>query len=185
MAKKKVVKQPKDLTEFRLDMERIGELERQIEGAQLNAEDQMAAIRASLQHRLDPRVKELSDLLGGLVAFAEANKVALTDAGKLRTIQLGDDNWFGWRLSPPGVEIRGEKAVIKRLQEAGLDRFIRQTPKIDREAMLKDRAAATAVVGVKIVQRDDLVIHPANLNADVIPGRGSSYRVEGRKKPAS
>ena len=81
--------------------------------------------------------------------WAEAHRESLTAGGKSKTVQLPAGE-IAWRQRPPSVRIRDAAGVLVALAAAGLSRFVRVKQEIDKEAMLREPAVASAVPGVSI-----------------------------------
>ena len=67
---------------------------------------------------------------------------------------------ISWRKTPPRVAVRGAETVINTLMSLGLDRFVRNKPEVNKEAILLDKEAVTGIKGISITQREELVIKP-------------------------
>jgi phage host-nuclease inhibitor protein Gam len=101
-----------------------------------------------------------------LELWAEANEGEFP-AGK-RSLELTHGT-IGFRKAPPSLEVRSglnwKKALLR--VEAFMDGFyVRQTPSVDKEAILKDEAAGTltpqkwAEMGVKVLRPDNFYADP-------------------------
>jgi len=76
--------------------------------------------------------------------------------------------FFGWRSTPPAVSLKNIKAVLKKLKELGLKRFIRIKEEPDKEAMLKEPEVAKSVKGVSITQYEEFFIKPLELEVEIV-----------------
>ena len=159
-----MVTAPKDMMEAGLFLDRIGAAVRQRAGVESQLNDAVAGLRAEAEARTRPLDLEMEQLTRGLQLWAEANRAALTRDGATKTIKLATGE-LAWRRLPPKVSIRGGvDAMIERLQQLTLTRFLRVKTELDKEAMLKEPAAAAAVPGVTIgSEGEEFVVSPANV----------------------
>jgi phage host-nuclease inhibitor protein Gam len=114
-----------------------------------------------------PHVNEISILSQGVQIWCEANRAALTDGGKRKTAFLRTGE-IRWRMTPCKVNVRGTEAVMALLKAKGLERFIRTTEEIDKEAILKEPAAIDDVAGISIGQHEEFVIVPAETQLEAV-----------------
>lgn len=141
-------------------LRRIGDLARDVARIDLDLSDAVAALKETAEASAAPLKDEAKALTEGLKLWAEANREALT-GGKVKYADLGTGK-ISWRLRPAKVSLRGKvEEVVERLKSLGLQRFVRTTEDVNREAMLADRDAARAVQGVTIASEgEDFVIEP-------------------------
>lgn len=159
--KAETVPAARDQAEANAFIARIGELNRHIllhQGALAEsiarAKEATGAIVADLQAEADR-------LLRGLQIWAEANRHALTDGGRRKTVALAAGSIL-WRQAPPAVTIKGAEKVLDYLLEHGVEEFIRTKREIDKAAMLSMPDIAGAIPGVTIGSRgEEFVVEPA------------------------
>ena len=140
---------------------RIGELQRAmlVENAILaetiaKAKETTAEANAAYQAEADTLVR-------GLQIWAEANRHALTDGGKRKTVPLAGGT-IAWRLAPPAVTIKGAAEVLQYLVEHGLEEFLRRKIEIDKAAMLGLPDRAADIPGVTMGSKgEEFVVEPA------------------------
>lgn len=140
---------------------RLGELQRAmlLENASLaetiaQAKEAAAAAVAKLQAEVDA-------VFRGVQIWAEANRHALTDGGKRKTVALAGGT-IAWRQAPPAVSIKGTDKVLQYLLENGVDEFLRRKVEIDKAAMLGLPDRATQIPGVTIGSKgEEFVVEPA------------------------
>ena len=119
-----------------------------------------AKLKADAESEAKPKRDEKARLETGLYAWAEANREALTQGGKTKTVVLGTGE-IKWRKNPPKVTVRGIPKILEFLRGNGLSRFIRIKEEIDKEAMLKEPTLAGTVPGVKIgSEGESIVVEP-------------------------
>ena len=143
---------------------RIGEIKRDLVRREADMNDALARIKEQVEETAEPLRAEEAALTDGLKMWAEANRAALTDGGKVKQADLGT-GVIKWRLRPPRVSVpRAPDAVaalIARLKQLGLSRFVRQTEEINKEAMLADPDAVRSVPGLRIGSMgEDFVVEP-------------------------
>jgi len=151
----------RDAAEADAFIARIGELQRQVllhEGALAEsiakAKEATAAIVADLSAEMDR-------LTRGLQIWAEANRHALTDGGRTKTVKLGTGT-IAWRLAPPAVKLTKPADVLAWLLGHEREEFLRRKVEIDKAAMLSMADAAATIPGVTIASSgEEFVIEPA------------------------
>ncbi|MFG1409485.1 host-nuclease inhibitor Gam family protein [Xanthobacter sp. VTT E-85241] len=133
---------------------RIGALNRNIAREEAAMNDEIAAIKAAAEAKCGPLKDEVTAATEGLKMWAEANRAALTNQHKTKTVDLGTGT-ISWRTAPQKVKgvPRAKDAVaelIKKIKSLGLKQFIRTSEEINREAMLADPDKAGKVPGIRI-----------------------------------
>jgi len=138
---------------------RIGTLSRDMARIQANMNDELAAVKARFEAMADPLRAEADALSQGVQTWAEANRDALTQNGKVKTAALTTGEIL-WRTRPPSVRVTGAEAVLDALRRLGLGRFIREKEEVNKEAILNEPEAVAHVPGIAISQGEDFVIAP-------------------------
>jgi phage host-nuclease inhibitor protein Gam len=151
---------PQNREEATAALRRIGDLNREVARIDLALSDAAAALKEKAESDAAPLQAEAKALIDGLKQWAEANRDALT-GGKVKYADLGTGK-ISWRLRPAKVSLRGKvEEIVERLKSLGLQRFIRVSEEVNREAMLADRDAARAVQGVTIASEgEDFIVEP-------------------------
>lgn len=137
----------------------IGELQRERERIQAEMNDKLAAVRADYEAQAKPHADRISELTRGVGTWCEANRAVLTRDGRTKTARFASGE-VSWRTRPPSVVVRGKEAVIDTLKRLGLQRLLRVKEDIDKDAVLRERDAITAIRGLSISQREDFVVKP-------------------------
>ncbi len=96
----------------------VGELNRDLARLEANMNDQLAAIKEAFEQQAAPIRDQVTATTEGLKAWAEANRVTLTDGGKTKTADLGTGK-LSWRLRPAKVRITKEDVVIEAIERLG------------------------------------------------------------------
>lgn len=136
----------------------IAQRERTAIEVAMNAE--LAAVRASYETLAAPHAAVIKEFRVGVQIWAEANRRELTRDGKTKTVKLASGE-ISWRTSPPAVRLTGKASIVlAALKALGLERFIRTKEEIDKNAILADPEAVTAVKGIALTQGEDFVITP-------------------------
>ena len=135
-------------------LQRIGELRRQIEGAEQDADVELAKIRARLVEDTKLSRDVLAQNEAALEAWAVANKGLFKEPRSL------DLNWgrVGFRLSPWKIVALGKlkaETIIEKIRAAKLPQLIRTKEEIDKEAALNYDNEDLAKCGLKKKQTDD------------------------------
>ncbi len=132
---------------------------KEMERAKSTHDRRVAAINGWLESTLGPLETRQNELVDSLAAWAAANRDAET-VGDTKTIILPSGT-ISWRNTQPKVVIENANKVLAALKKLKLTQFIRNTPSIDKEAMLKDEASrdlATTVTGVTIVSEERILV---------------------------
>jgi phage host-nuclease inhibitor protein Gam len=140
---------------------RIGELTRELARRQADMNDALARIKEQVEATAEPLRTELKVLTEGLKTWCEANRLMLTEDGKVKSADLGT-GLVRWRLRPPKVSLpRDLAALVARLKQMGLTRFVRTIEEPSKEAMLAEPEVARTVTGVRIgSEGEDFVVEP-------------------------
>ncbi|RFC63625.1 nuclease inhibitor protein [Fulvimarina endophytica] len=142
---------------------RVGELRRAIEAGKAAGDESLKSIAAETEERLEPLRAELAELEQGVQTWSEANRASLTNNGRVKSADLGTGKIL-WRLRPRKVTVRGVETVLESIKALGLARFVRTKEEINKDAMLADPVAASAIQGVSISSEgEDFAIEPAEL----------------------
>lgn len=128
--------------------------------------DEISAIKLRFEEQASPLLGEVGEIIDSVQAWAEVNRDELTKDGKVKTVKLMSGE-FNWRTRPPKVSLRGKPKIIQALKELGLNRFIRTTEDIDKDALLKEKDAANQLQGVTISSAgEDFAISPYELQIE-------------------
>jgi len=133
----------------------------QRELARINADmnDELAAVKENYEADAEPRRLRVEALTCGVQTWSEANREALTQNGKVKTAAFTTGE-IAWRLRPPSVRVSGQEAVLDLLRRMGLTRFIREKQEVSKEAILNEPKAVSGVAGITILQGEDFVVMP-------------------------
>lgn len=137
----------------------IGSDSREIRLMEVEMNAILARIKEEFEQRAEPARRRIAEAQLGVQAYCEANRVELTQNGKVKTHAFSSGE-VCWRLRPPSVRITGEDAVLLALRRRGLERFIRLKEEVNREAILNEPAAVALVPGIRISQIEDFVVTP-------------------------
>lgn len=106
---------------------------------------------AAVEAQVKRREEERKLLMGQLFVYFEGHRGELLE-GDRRSVDVNHAR-VGLRLaSKPAVIIDDEEKVLAELQRRRLDRFIRNNPTVNRDAMREDQEAAGRVPGVSFEQ---------------------------------
>jgi phage host-nuclease inhibitor protein Gam len=139
----------------------IGDLRRAVVRCETAMNDEIALIKEFYDLRAAPMREGIERRVEGLKMWAEANRDALTQNGRTKTVDLGTGQ-IAWRSRPPKVTIRGGiEMLVETLRRLGLQRFVRVKEEPNREAMLAEPDVARTVPGVAIgSEGEDFVVEP-------------------------
>lgn len=148
-----------------LQIKRMGDLQRNIDRIQADHNDQVAELQKKADEEVTPLMEEIKAIELGVHAWAEANRDALTDGGKVKFADL-TTGVIKWRNNPPKCSVSGADAVLALLEaDPSLARFIRVKKEVNKDAVLNEEAffAENPVPGLKIVQgKEFFIIEPHN-----------------------
>jgi len=150
---------PQTMTELNDAVAGIGAAQRERDRIQAEMNDNLAAVRAEYEAMARPHADHIAELTQGVKVYCEAHRDELTKGGKVKTARLATGE-VSWRTRPPSVVVRGMEAVIDALRRLKLDRFLRVKTELDKDAILAEPEAVTAIKGLSISQKEDFVIKP-------------------------
>lgn len=152
---------------------RIGTLNREIARHKALADEAVRLAGEKLERDTADAMAELAEHERGLQVWCEANRLALTNDGKVKFHDFGTGQ-IRWKARPPSVTIRGVEAVIETCRKLGFTAFFRVKEEVNKEAMLADPDKARLVSGVTIRSAgEDFIIEPAEIGApNVMQARG-------------
>ncbi|MCA3365732.1 MAG: host-nuclease inhibitor Gam family protein [Roseomonas sp.] len=140
---------PKDRDEAERYLARIGEIQRDAALHKAVLAEAIARVTAEMEEASAKLTEEHDRLFRGLQLWAEANRHALTDGGKTKTVRMGNGS-IAWRLAPPSVRIKAPEMALAFLIENQREEFLRRKIEINREAMLANPDLASETPGVMI-----------------------------------
>ena len=144
----------------------LGEKRREIMRVEAAMNDHIAQTKLEFEEQASPLLAEVTEIIDAVQAWAEVNRDELTKDGKVKTVKLMSGE-FNWRTRPPKVGLRGKPKIIQALKDLGLTRFIRTSEDIDKDALLKEKEAASAIAGVTISSAgEDFAISPYELQIE-------------------
>ena len=138
----------------------IGVASREIKRLEADMNDEMALIKEAYEKRVEPFRNEIEAASKGLQIYAEANRGALTNDYKVKTVMFTTGSVL-WRMNPPSVRLTDtEENVIATCEAMGLEDFIRRSPTLNRDAIKAKPEEAARVPGLKIGQNEVFVVEP-------------------------
>jgi len=135
-----------------------GEALRQIEAIETVMNGDLAKRKQQAVEEAAPFTARADALFKGLQAYCDANRAALTENGKTKTVDFGTGT-VSWRWNPAKVNLRGKvEDIITRIRNAGdeFQQFLRQTVEVDRAEMLRNPNLAEKIEGVKIASAGEM-----------------------------
>lgn len=137
----------------------VGTLQRELARINADMNDELAAVKEDYETQAEPRRLRVEALTTGVHTWSEANRDALTQAGKVKTVFFTSGE-VAWRIRPPSVRITGQEAVLDLLRRLGLTRFIREKEEVNKDAILNEPEAVQNVAGIAISQGEDFFVTP-------------------------
>ena len=137
----------------------IGDKSREIDRLETKMNDEIAVITEAYAEKINPLRLQIEQHTSAVQIWCEANRLKLLEKGvKTANLITGE---VSWRFRPASVAIRKVDDVIERLENMGLQRFIRTKKEINKDAILLDPIAVKDVVGISINSGiEDCVITP-------------------------
>ena len=144
----------------------LGNKRREILRIETAMNDEVANIKHRFENQALPFKNDVEQIISSIQSWAEVNREDLTDGNKTKTVKLPTGE-INWRSRPPKVTLRGKPKIIQALKDLGLQRFIRTSEDIDKEALLKEKTAATQITGITISSvGEDFAIAPYELEIE-------------------
>ncbi|ODS24198.1 hypothetical protein AB835_04780 [Candidatus Endobugula sertula] len=144
----------------------LGNKRRKILRIETAMNDEIADVKHRFENEAAPIKDEVEQLIASIQSWAEVNREDLTDGNKTKTVKLATGE-INWRSRPPKVSLRGKSKIIQALKNLGLQRFIRTSEDIDKEALLKEKDAAAQISGISISSvGEDFSISPYELEIE-------------------
>ena len=138
----------------------VGSASRSLQRIAAEMNDALAEIKEAYEREAEPFRREIEARTEGLRVFAEANRAALTNNYKVKTVALTTGELV-WRMNPPSVRlVDTEENVIAACEAADLREFVRYTPTLNREAIKGSPEIARNIPGLKIGQSEAFVVVP-------------------------
>ena len=138
----------------------IGIASREMTRIQAEMNDALAEIKEAYEREAEPYRLKIDALTNGLQIYCEANRAALTNGYKVKTVEFTSGQAI-WRMNTPSVRLTDtEENVIGYCAERGLEEFIRRTPSLNREAIKANPEEAKHVPGLRIGQSEAFVVVP-------------------------
>lgn len=128
--------------------------------ARLNSicDDQILQFKANLAKQLEPLKQRMKDLEIGLSTYCSTNRQRLTNKGKVKSHDFKTGKVF-WRFSTK-CKISNADAVVERLLNADLSKFVSTKKSVNREEILKNPDAVKNIEGIKVTTAESFTIEP-------------------------
>ena len=138
----------------------IGIASRELQRIHAEMNDALAEIKEAYEREAEPYKLRIGELTDGLQIYAEANRAALTNNYKVKTVAFTSGELV-WRMNPPSVRLTdSEEAVIARCEAVGLREFVRYSPTLNRDAIKANPDEAARIDGLRISQSEAFVVVP-------------------------
>lgn len=158
---------PLDLEEAAKFVSLIAENQRAIAKAETRLNEDIEKLRGVAVAEVKTYGEKIQELLYGLFVYSENNREGLTDGDKIKSVKV-PSGVFGWRMTPPSVQLANIKKVIAELKKLGLKQFLRyKEPDVNKEAMLENQKLAKTVPGVAITQYEEFFAKPSEVELEV------------------
>ncbi len=141
---------------------RMGEISRERARIQARLDENVAFAKAEAEATAGPLDAEFERLRGGVQAWAEANRIALTDGGKRKTVKLPSGE-IAWREGRPKVVVTDQAAALAELQARG-GLCVATYVEIDKQAALRCPELLQGVPGARVeAPPEQFVVKPLEL----------------------
>jgi phage host-nuclease inhibitor protein Gam len=158
---------PQNATEANHFIAAIGAAQRDLARIEADTNDGIERLKKAAVELSQPDAARIDALTKGLQIWAAANRKALTQDGKTKTVSLPAGE-LSWRRRPPKVTLKKVDAVLAELEARGLSQFVRTKSEVNKEAMLDDPETARTVPGVSIGSAgEDFIVKPASTSLEV------------------
>lgn len=138
----------------------IGIANRELARIETDMNDALAEIKEAYERDAEPFRLAIAERTEGVRIYAEANRAALTNNYKVKTVDLTSGQLV-WRMNPPSVRLSDtEENVILACERAGMRQFVRYTPTLNRDAIKAEPDIAREIPGIKISQSEAFVVVP-------------------------
>jgi phage host-nuclease inhibitor protein Gam len=160
---------PQSRDEAAAALARLGALSRVVGRIEADMNDAVSKLKEAAEAKASPMRAEAKALLDGLQTWCSAHRDELTNGGRTKTADLGTGT-VSWRHRPPKCSLREVEKVIERIQALKLDKFLRESVEVDKEAMLREPALARTIAGVTIASGgEDFIAEPLELALEAKP----------------
>lgn len=142
-----------DVTNF---IRRIGEKQNEITRLEAIKSDKVLELKDNLEKAIAPIKAEMKDLEKGVFAFCSTNRKRLTNNNKVKNanFRTGTVNWrFGTSCSVKSME-----AVIERLKNNRLKKFITVKESLDKNLMLQNQSKFEKIEGISFNTKEVFTI---------------------------
>lgn len=163
--KTKAVNAATSMEEAEKNIQRIGEIQREISRLEHDMNDRLNPIKEEYENKAKPFKEELSELQTAVQMWAEVEKPNIL-SGKAKTVKCSTGD-FGWRTSTPSVRVTGAAVVIEFLKLHNLTKFLRVKEEINKEAILAEPKEAEGIKGISITQTESFWIKPFGSEIEV------------------
>ena len=142
----------------------MGAARRQLRLFEIEMNEALARTQADFEQHAQKFNQQIEAEFKAIHAWAEANRDTLL-TGTEKTVKLATGE-ISWRTCPPSVTLKKPDEVLERLRKLGLERFIRTKEEIDKQLLLKDPDAVSAVKGITITSKEEFTATPSELLID-------------------
>jgi len=97
---------------------RIGTLQREIAAHKAAADEVIRSAGEKFDNDVADLAEELAQHEDGIRVYCEANRMKLTDDGKVKYHNFGTGT-VKWRLRPPSVKLKGVELIIEQCRKLG------------------------------------------------------------------
>jgi len=141
----------------------IGNLQNEVAEREREMNERLARIKADYEERALPARQKLAELSAQVRDYCDERRESLvTQAGK-KSIDFGSGEVI-WKAGKPSVWVKPGLAIeklIAALKDKRLGRFIRTKHELDKQAVLKDPEAVSAVKSmVRVESKEVFAIKP-------------------------
>ena len=161
---------PQDAEEVSSAIYRIGENQREVSRLESEMADQVAALKAEFELRMQPHRDEIKQLADGVHAWCEAHRAELTQDGKVKYARFASGE-VNWRTTPPRVVTKrgiGADTLLELLAGRGLQHFIRTRQELNKEAVLAEPDAIAGMKELSIEQSEQFAIKPHESDTEAV-----------------
>jgi len=161
---------PQSIEEVNDAIARIGAAQRERTRIEADMNDQIAAIKEEFEVKAEPYKDEITQLAKGVQIYCDANRLKLTDGGKVKYVKLPSGE-INWRMGMPTVKTKkglSVDTILELLKSMGKTGLIRTREELDKEAILRDPDAIANIREIEIVQKESFGITPFETKLELV-----------------
>ena len=158
--KRKTIRVVKNLNDADLLISEIREAMESIRKEEEKLNKDISDLKSNAQTTVDEFVEKIKKDVDGIFIYAEKNRQKLTQ-GKTKTVETLSGK-FSWRLTSNVILTDKEKAVVARLEKAGLKKLIKITitKKVNKKLVSSRKDEIVDIKGLEVETAERFSVTP-------------------------